>query len=484
MNNTLKAITIAVFSVLAFAGTSQAGWMDDWFDQSTTMNPSAYKGQQRNYATGGGMSVRWKGTTDYPISISGPRMNSSGCGGIDLFMGSMSFVDPEYLVSKLQNIASGAAVIALQVGLKTLNEPLATSIENTEHMLDALNQLQFDDCSTSKTLVTASAETFHGNTDGAKETLTKWRTDTGLDDVWDSGKKAYDDTTAWAAAMLNDAKDDIEGKTKDGEQIRTDAPSMIEEMISERSDLIDEDDLMALMKGLLGDIDAESKWFIDPVNKPGCAKNVAGEGLLEMFVNGEIHAMDESGVCSPMNSISINGISYDSIKDWVDTNTRAMLTAMVTPGGGGSPDTDVTHFINNVDDSIYLAGKTYSIIFQDADMAFATMDDIRWIAANRYAMGILDNVLGLLEKLYREKGNQVEAEANEKNAQWASKLKATLDKKVNEIRIYRNYMYAAHRLDLEKRQWEIEAARNRLDMYSDVLEKVSERLMPNKLKAM
>lgn len=119
MNTITRVFIIAIAIVVSFGGTSWA-WMNDWFDQAVVTRPSSFKGQQRNYFTGGGYSVRWKSATDHPISITSPRLNSMGCGGIDLFMGSMSFaISPEYLVNKLQNIASGASIIALQVGLKT-----------------------------------------------------------------------------------------------------------------------------------------------------------------------------------------------------------------------------------------------------------------------------------------------------------------------------------------------------------------------------
>lgn len=471
----VKTTMFAILCVLFLTGTSWGSWMDDWFDQSTTTNPSAYKGQQRNYATGGGMSVRWKGTTDYPISISGPKINSSGCGGIDLFMGSMSFVDPEYLVDKLQNIASGAAVIALQVGLKTLNEPLATAIENTEHMLDSLNQLQFDDCSTSKTLMTASAESLFGNTDGAKETLTKWRQDTGLDDVWHGGKKALADLSPKQAAEGSGAKNQMEGTTTSGEQVKTDYPSLLNEAAEKVG--LEGDLLEDLIRGLVGDIDTEVKWNANPVSIAGCGNNAPGIGLMDMFVSGTIQVMDEAGMCAPMGSVTINNREYTSIQAWADYCVDKMIDNMAVRNA--SENTDVTYFINSVGMPVYLTAKTYMGMFQlDTAMTKAALGDLKRAAAEEYSLILLENIYANAEYLWAVEKSEWEGISNEEMAEFNAKIRKAIDEKKALIRELRGYLYAAHQITQERRQTALNEARMRQDMYERVLENVSKRMLP------
>jgi hypothetical protein len=475
MNNTARTALLVILSVLFLAGTSWGSWMDDWFDQSTTMNPSSYKGQQRNYATAGGVSARWKGTSDYPISISGPRLNSSGCGGIDLFMGSMSFVDPEYLVDKLQNIASGAAVIALQVGLKTLNEPLATAIENTEHMLDSLNQLQFDDCSTSKTLVTASAESLYGRTDGAKETLTKWRQDTGIDDVWHAGKTAFTGLSPKQAAVSSGAKNTMEGVTLSGEQVKTDYPSLLNEATSKIG--LGGDLLESLIRGLVGDIDTSEKWNTNPVSTAGCGANAPGSGLMEMFVSGTIQVMGDDGTCEPMGSITINGRTYDSIQAWADYCAEKMVDNMADKSAPEDPD--VTYFINSAGQPVYLAAKTYMMMFRlDTTLTKNAIGDLRRVAAEEYSLKLLDNIYANAEYLWTVEKSEWEGISNEEMAEYNAKVRKAIDEKKEQIKGLRYVLYDSHRITQEKRQVALQEVQMRQATYDRVMQDVSQRVFP------
>src|SRR3546814_5952804 len=45
---------------------------------------------------------------DYLTSVTLPKVRA-GCGGIDMFLGGMSFLDPDYLVQKLESIQIGRA---------------------------------------------------------------------------------------------------------------------------------------------------------------------------------------------------------------------------------------------------------------------------------------------------------------------------------------------------------------------------------------
>lgn len=91
-----------------------AGWVDDWVDQKVETSPGYFEGQKRGYYTGGGFSARWNLQNDYIWSVTPPRLKT-GCGGIDAFMGGFSFMDPDYLVQKLQRIMSAAPAAAFDV---------------------------------------------------------------------------------------------------------------------------------------------------------------------------------------------------------------------------------------------------------------------------------------------------------------------------------------------------------------------------------
>src|SRR3546814_10637619 len=64
-------------------------------------SPGSFEDQTRGYLTAVGMSGRVDVHNDYLMSLSLPKVKA-GCGGIDMFLGGMSFLDPDYLVQKLE----------------------------------------------------------------------------------------------------------------------------------------------------------------------------------------------------------------------------------------------------------------------------------------------------------------------------------------------------------------------------------------------
>jgi conjugative transfer pilus assembly protein TraH len=149
----MKKLTITTVSILIMnTNTLAGGWMDDWVDQSTHSGPNYFQGQQRGYFTGGSYSARLKSKQEYLFSIQKPRLQA-GCGGIDLFMGGFSFLDPEYLMQKFQGMIQAAPTVAFQLALKEMAPSIATTITEIEAIIDKLNGLQMDECKSAKELV-------------------------------------------------------------------------------------------------------------------------------------------------------------------------------------------------------------------------------------------------------------------------------------------------------------------------------------------
>ena len=94
-------LTIALFAIVAAWGpstpASAQSWAESWFDNVTYTSPGSFEDQTRGYLTAGGMSGRVDVHNDYLMSLSLPKVKA-GCGGIDMFLGGMSFLDPDYLV--------------------------------------------------------------------------------------------------------------------------------------------------------------------------------------------------------------------------------------------------------------------------------------------------------------------------------------------------------------------------------------------------
>jgi conjugative transfer pilus assembly protein TraH len=141
----LKVLAGATACIFSMGVVGEAGWLDNWYQQSISSSPTYLKGQQRGYFTLGSFNARVDTETLYPISISMPRLKV-GCGGIDIFWGGFSFLNFEYLVQKLQNMIQAAPYIAFQIALKTISQKLGSTLEAAEQVINALNSMQFNEC--------------------------------------------------------------------------------------------------------------------------------------------------------------------------------------------------------------------------------------------------------------------------------------------------------------------------------------------------
>jgi conjugative transfer pilus assembly protein TraH len=135
-------------ATILFATTAPVqaqGWAETWFDNVTYTAPGSFEDQTRGYVTAGGMSGRIDVHNDYAVSVSLPKVKA-GCGGIDMFLGGMSFLDPDYLVQKLESILQAAPAVAFQYLLETLDEKMGNIISKMEAATNFLNSIQVNDC--------------------------------------------------------------------------------------------------------------------------------------------------------------------------------------------------------------------------------------------------------------------------------------------------------------------------------------------------
>jgi conjugative transfer pilus assembly protein TraH len=134
---------------LALAGTAAPAhaqsWAEHWFDNVTYTSPGSFEDQARGYVTAGGFSGRVDVHNDYLMSVTLPKVRA-GCGGIDMFLGGMSFLDPDYLVQKLESILQAAPAVAFQYLLETLDEKMGNIISKMEAATNYLNSIQVNDC--------------------------------------------------------------------------------------------------------------------------------------------------------------------------------------------------------------------------------------------------------------------------------------------------------------------------------------------------
>jgi conjugative transfer pilus assembly protein TraH len=176
------------------------GWAESWFDNVTYTSPGSFEDQTRGYVTAGGMSGRVDVHNDYLMSLTLPKVKA-GCGGIDMFLGGMSFLDPDYLVQKLESILQAAPAVAFQYLLETLDEKMGNIISKMEAATNFLNSIQVNDCRLANRMVQIAKG--DDNMSGIIEEMTGYRS------VKQGFAKSYQQSREKIEANANNPTEDL-----------------------------------------------------------------------------------------------------------------------------------------------------------------------------------------------------------------------------------------------------------------------------------
>lgn len=164
-----KKIQIILFFItLAFFGggwlsprpasaSSMSNYMGSILTQVQNLSPNAFEGQKRGFFVGGSMVIPPQSTTINPISFTPPSLSVNGCGAINLTMGGFSYMNPQYLMQKLQAIMQEAPSFALEIAIKVLSEQAGSVMNFLEHMSDFINSLNVNSCGTMQPIAMAAA---------------------------------------------------------------------------------------------------------------------------------------------------------------------------------------------------------------------------------------------------------------------------------------------------------------------------------------
>lgn len=190
--------------ILAFAASATPAqaqsWAESWFDNVTYTSPGSFEDQTRGYVTAGGMSGRVDVHNDYLMSVTLPKVKA-GCGGIDMFLGGMSFLDPDYLVQKLESILQAAPAVAFQYLLETLDEKMGNIISKMEAATNFLNSIQVNDCRLANRMVQIAKG--DDNMSGIIEEMTGYRS------VKQGFSKSYQQSRERIEANNNNPTEDL-----------------------------------------------------------------------------------------------------------------------------------------------------------------------------------------------------------------------------------------------------------------------------------
>ena len=405
-----KWIAVVLLAVMIPLPTS-AAWVDDWLDQHTVTTPGYLSGQERGYLTGGGFSVRWHNTVDYPINIEMPRVKH-GCGGIDMFFGGMSFGDKDWLQDKLERIMGGVAVAAFDLGLKVLCEQCANTIKNVEAMIDKLNSMQLDECAAGKTLVGIVAdEDGFRSSDEMKEQL---GTAIKENKITSGVNKFWHDLTDKEQAHNNEPQSgDVESVTSgcnaDIANTFLSGGSLLENLGSDMSMPAGYTDLI---RGLVGDVELSGPTEAYKVSYVApCPQNNPDD--IGAFTDGEVYARDAGGSCHQISDANRD------LNEYVSTILQGILTKIKSKGALTTAERD---FLDTNPLAALQILKT-AVATQSEEPILGGLADI---SAKAYALQMLSDLYNRAEFLAAKARELLEKKATPASGQPAETCAAVI----------------------------------------------------------
>lgn len=168
MNKNKSLFTIKKTALAVTFGFLSAAWpahssglnsvLDEAFDSmSNVTQPGVFETQRRGVLSGGSAMVRNKVVNTELLSLVPPSWKG-GCGGIDLFMGSFSFINGEQFVQLLRAVAANAAGYAFQIALDNVCGDCMKWINNLQKGMQALNQFAGNSCQLAQGIVNDTAD--------------------------------------------------------------------------------------------------------------------------------------------------------------------------------------------------------------------------------------------------------------------------------------------------------------------------------------
>ena len=152
------AMTLGAASMVPvdIARADVAGAMNDFFQDAggaaNVTGPSAYQGQTAGYYSMGNVWTRFPQKNIQPFNLQMPSA-SAGCGGIDLFTGSFSFVNGAEMVAIMKAVANNALGFAFQLAIDSVSPEIGKVMDGISNKAQQMNQMNISSCEAAQGLV-------------------------------------------------------------------------------------------------------------------------------------------------------------------------------------------------------------------------------------------------------------------------------------------------------------------------------------------
>ena len=146
-----KTVAAVLVASLLTTGPLHASQLSDAMDGMFTAmtQPQGFSTPTMNGVAFGSASVRFPVQNFNSISFDPPRINA-GCSGIDMYMGSFSFINSEQLKTMLRAFAQGAVGYAFKTAIRAICGSCMATLDDLQAITQRMNTLGKNTCALSK----------------------------------------------------------------------------------------------------------------------------------------------------------------------------------------------------------------------------------------------------------------------------------------------------------------------------------------------
>lgn len=162
---------VLMTATVTASGNGLQTQLDRLYDGMVNVTPpGVWESQRRGVLTGGRITAKAPIMNEQLIRVTPPSWKG-GCGGVDMHMGSFSFINSEQMVQLLRAVAANAQGYVFQLALDSVFPQGAKWIENFQKKVQALNRAMLNSCETAQGVVndTINAMGFSENIRGMTE---------------------------------------------------------------------------------------------------------------------------------------------------------------------------------------------------------------------------------------------------------------------------------------------------------------------------
>ncbi len=145
-------LTLPLSGASADVGSSMDSFLNDVGGAANVNGPTAFQGQSAGYYSLGNVWTRFPQKTTNIANLQLPRARA-GCGGIDIFAGSFSFINASEIVAMLKAVANNAVGFAFSLAIDTVCPECSKIMQEFSQKAQLMNNLNINSCEMAQGLV-------------------------------------------------------------------------------------------------------------------------------------------------------------------------------------------------------------------------------------------------------------------------------------------------------------------------------------------